>query len=191
MPIFKEEMDVKQMLYATRFKHPGEAIEYGELACEPGRGDGRCQCAAGQDETEAILYLSPFQVQSVHKVAALSSRAIIYAKTRCAKGINLDRGSQKRDIMKDLRDGQHGLDRCGSVELGIREEAQAENQQFLDSIDEGMKKVIKEQVKSEVSKITPKIEKLVNEQLELSFPGYYLRRKPRPSHDVLLIFPEL
>ncbi|GJX16406.1 hypothetical protein Tco_0217238 [Tanacetum coccineum] len=38
----------------------------------------------------------------------------------------------------------------------IREEAQAENQQFLDSIDEGMKKVIKEQVKSEVSKITPK-----------------------------------
>ncbi|GJS79829.1 hypothetical protein Tco_0729710 [Tanacetum coccineum] len=48
----------------------------------------------------------------------------------------------------------------------IREEAQAENQQFLDSIDEGMKKVIKEQVKSEVSKITPQIEKLVNELLE-------------------------
>ncbi|GKC34420.1 hypothetical protein Tco_1046804, partial [Tanacetum coccineum] len=48
----------------------------------------------------------------------------------------------------------------------IREEAQAENQQFLDSIDEGMKKVIKEQVKSEVSKITLKIKKLVNEQLE-------------------------
>ncbi|GJS01590.1 hypothetical protein Tco_0318098 [Tanacetum coccineum] len=46
------------------------------------------------------------------------------------------------------------------------QEAQAENQQFLDSIDEGMKKVIKEQVKSEVSKITPQIEKLVNEQLE-------------------------
>ncbi|GJY82563.1 hypothetical protein Tco_0495939 [Tanacetum coccineum] len=48
----------------------------------------------------------------------------------------------------------------------IREEAQAENQQFLDSIDEGMKNVIKEQVKNEVWKITPKIEKLVNEQLE-------------------------
>ncbi|GJW82667.1 hypothetical protein Tco_0155812 [Tanacetum coccineum] len=48
----------------------------------------------------------------------------------------------------------------------IREEAQAENQQFPDSIDEGMKKVIKEQVKSEVSKITPKIEMLVNEQLK-------------------------
>ncbi|GJR03320.1 hypothetical protein Tco_0526304 [Tanacetum coccineum] len=48
----------------------------------------------------------------------------------------------------------------------IREEAQAENQQFIDSIDEGMKKVIKEQVKSEVLKISPQIEKLVNEQLE-------------------------
>ncbi|GJS66240.1 hypothetical protein Tco_0680804 [Tanacetum coccineum] len=35
----------------------------------------------------------------------------------------------------------------------IREEAQAENQQFLDSIDEGIKKVIKEQVKSELKKI--------------------------------------
>ncbi|GJW45860.1 hypothetical protein Tco_0077506 [Tanacetum coccineum] len=46
----------------------------------------------------------------------------------------------------------------------IREESHTENQQFLDSIDEGMKKVIKEQVKKEVSKITPKIEKLVNEQ---------------------------
>ncbi|GJV27960.1 reverse transcriptase domain-containing protein [Tanacetum coccineum] len=48
----------------------------------------------------------------------------------------------------------------------IREEAHTKNQQFLDLIDEGMKKVIKEQVKKEVSKITPKIEKLVNEQLE-------------------------
>ncbi|GJW92138.1 hypothetical protein Tco_0169691 [Tanacetum coccineum] len=48
----------------------------------------------------------------------------------------------------------------------IREESNTENQQFLDSIDEGMKKVIKEQVKKEVSKITPKIKKLVIEQLE-------------------------
>ncbi|GKD49003.1 hypothetical protein Tco_1277979, partial [Tanacetum coccineum] len=40
------------------------------------------------------------------------------------------------------------------------------NQQFLDSIDEGMKKIIKEQFKKEVSKITPKIEKLVTDQLK-------------------------
>ncbi|GJW30130.1 hypothetical protein Tco_0047005 [Tanacetum coccineum] len=48
----------------------------------------------------------------------------------------------------------------------IREESSTANQQFLDSIDEGMKKIIKEQVKKEVSKITPKIEKLVIDQLE-------------------------
>ncbi|GJY84221.1 hypothetical protein Tco_0497597 [Tanacetum coccineum] len=62
-----------------------------------------------------------------------------------------------------------GRSRC-AVQLKsdrIREEAQAENQQFLDSIDEGMKKVIKEQVKSEVSKITPKIEVMSDVQRQL------------------------
>ncbi|GJV18691.1 retrovirus-related pol polyprotein from transposon TNT 1-94 [Tanacetum coccineum] len=48
----------------------------------------------------------------------------------------------------------------------IREESSTANQQFLDSIDKGMKKIIKEQVKKEVSKITPKIEKLVTDQLK-------------------------
>ncbi|GKB91751.1 hypothetical protein Tco_0964023 [Tanacetum coccineum] len=42
----------------------------------------------------------------------------------------------------------------------IREESTTANQQFLDSIDDGMKKIIKEQVKKEVSKIILKIEKL-------------------------------
>ncbi|GJW01481.1 hypothetical protein Tco_1556732, partial [Tanacetum coccineum] len=49
---------------------------------------------------------------------------------------------------------------CPTEVLQIREESHNENQQFLDSIDEGMKKVIKEQVKKEVSKITPKIDRL-------------------------------
>ncbi|GJY80564.1 hypothetical protein Tco_0493315 [Tanacetum coccineum] len=48
----------------------------------------------------------------------------------------------------------------------IREESTTANQQFLDSIDDGMKKIIKEQVKKEVSKIIPKVEKLVTDQLE-------------------------
>ncbi|GJY23344.1 hypothetical protein Tco_0397002 [Tanacetum coccineum] len=46
----------------------------------------------------------------------------------------------------------------------IQEESNTANQQFLDSIDEGMKKIIKEQVKKEVSKITPKIKE---DKLEL------------------------
>nr|GEV62272.1 hypothetical protein [Tanacetum cinerariifolium] len=52
----------------------------------------------------------------------------------------------------------------------LREKAQAENQEFLKTINDGMKKIIKEQVKAQVkdqvSKILPKIEKLVNDQLE-------------------------
>ncbi|GJY87451.1 hypothetical protein Tco_0502079, partial [Tanacetum coccineum] len=48
----------------------------------------------------------------------------------------------------------------------FREESTSANQQFLDSIDEGMKKIIKDQVKKEVSKVIPKIEKLVIDQLE-------------------------
>nr|GEZ11620.1 hypothetical protein [Tanacetum cinerariifolium] len=52
----------------------------------------------------------------------------------------------------------------------LRDEAQAENEDFLNKLDENIQKIIKEQVNEEVkvqvSKILPKIEKTVNEQLE-------------------------
>ncbi|GKD04495.1 hypothetical protein Tco_1179469, partial [Tanacetum coccineum] len=52
----------------------------------------------------------------------------------------------------------------------LREEAQAENDNFLNMLDDNIKKIIKdqvkEQVKAQVSKILPKIEKLVNDQLQ-------------------------
>ncbi|GJY31360.1 hypothetical protein Tco_0414855 [Tanacetum coccineum] len=48
----------------------------------------------------------------------------------------------------------------------IRRRVLYTNQQFLESIDAGMKKIIKDQVKKEVSKVIPKIEKLVTDQLE-------------------------
>nr|GEW50121.1 hypothetical protein [Tanacetum cinerariifolium] len=52
----------------------------------------------------------------------------------------------------------------------LRDEAQAKNDEFLKTIDENMQKIIKkhvkEQVKVQVSKILPKIEQIVNEQLE-------------------------
>nr|GEV24915.1 hypothetical protein [Tanacetum cinerariifolium] len=51
-----------------------------------------------------------------------------------------------------------------------RDEAQAENEDFINKIDDNIKKIIKdqvkEQVKAQVSKILPKIEKIINEQLE-------------------------
>ncbi|GJY83335.1 hypothetical protein Tco_0496711, partial [Tanacetum coccineum] len=52
----------------------------------------------------------------------------------------------------------------------LREEAQAENEDFINKIDDNIKKIIKDQVKQQIKaqvfKILPKIEKTVNEQLE-------------------------
>ncbi|GKD80286.1 hypothetical protein Tco_1342907, partial [Tanacetum coccineum] len=52
----------------------------------------------------------------------------------------------------------------------LRDEAQAENEDFLNKLDEKIKKIIKDQVKEQVkalvSKILPRIEKTINEQLE-------------------------
>nr|GEV88836.1 retrovirus-related Pol polyprotein from transposon TNT 1-94 [Tanacetum cinerariifolium] len=52
----------------------------------------------------------------------------------------------------------------------LRDEAQKENDEFLKTVDENMQKIIKEhvkeQVKVQVSKILPRIEQTVNEQLE-------------------------
>ncbi|GJT96566.1 hypothetical protein Tco_1092084 [Tanacetum coccineum] len=52
----------------------------------------------------------------------------------------------------------------------LRDEAQAKNEDFLNKLDDNIKKIIKdqvkEQVKAQVSKILPRIEKTVNEQLE-------------------------
>ncbi|GJV37728.1 hypothetical protein Tco_1410205 [Tanacetum coccineum] len=52
----------------------------------------------------------------------------------------------------------------------LRDEAQAKNEDFLNKLDDNIKKIIKdqvkEQVKAQVSKILPRIKKTVNEQLE-------------------------
>ncbi|GKG17899.1 hypothetical protein Tco_0372197, partial [Tanacetum coccineum] len=45
-------------------------------------------------------------------------------------------------------------------------DAQAENEDFLNKLDDNINKIIKDQVKEQVSKILPRMEKLVNEQLE-------------------------
>ncbi|GKG10800.1 hypothetical protein Tco_0342200 [Tanacetum coccineum] len=53
----------------------------------------------------------------------------------------------------------------------LRDEAQAENKDFLTKLDDNIKKIIKNQVKDQVkvqvSKMLPRIEKMVNEQLKV------------------------
>ncbi|GKB91233.1 hypothetical protein Tco_0963505 [Tanacetum coccineum] len=48
----------------------------------------------------------------------------------------------------------------------LKDEAKAKNAEFINKLDDNIKKIIKNQVKAKVSKILPKIEKTVNEQLE-------------------------
>ncbi|GKF23087.1 hypothetical protein Tco_0075409, partial [Tanacetum coccineum] len=47
----------------------------------------------------------------------------------------------------------------------LREEAQAKNQDFINSLDSNMKRIIKEQVKAQTSKIMTKVKKYVTETL--------------------------
>ncbi|GJW86000.1 hypothetical protein Tco_0159145 [Tanacetum coccineum] len=61
---------------------------------------------------------------------------------------------------------------CEAVDVAIqlksnklREEAQAENQAFLNSLDSNMQKIIKDQVKTQTSKIKSKVEKYVTDSL--------------------------
>nr|GEV08380.1 hypothetical protein [Tanacetum cinerariifolium] len=67
------------------------------------------------------------------------------------------------------------------------DEAQAENEDFINKLDENIKKIIKEKVKvhvkEKVSKILPRIEKLVNEQLKAEVLTH-LSNQDKTSHAV-------
>nr|GEW39021.1 putative reverse transcriptase domain-containing protein [Tanacetum cinerariifolium] len=69
----------------------------------------------------------------------------------------------------------------------FRDEAQAKNTYFINKLDDNIKKMIKdqvkEQVKAQVSKILPKNEKTVNEQLKAKVLTR-LSNKSKTSHDV-------
>ncbi|GJY50263.1 hypothetical protein Tco_0441110 [Tanacetum coccineum] len=51
----------------------------------------------------------------------------------------------------------------------LKEEAQAENQDFINSLDSNMTKIIKQQVKAQTSKIMSKLEKYVTDTLGAEF----------------------
>ncbi|GJW78751.1 hypothetical protein Tco_0140433 [Tanacetum coccineum] len=76
----------------------------------------------------------------------------------------------------------------------LRDEAQAENADFLNNLDDNIKKIIKdqvkEQVKAQVSKILPKIKKTINEQLEAEVLTCS-SNESKTSHDVAANLSEL
>nr|GFC21406.1 hypothetical protein [Tanacetum cinerariifolium] len=65
----------------------------------------------------------------------------------------------------------------------LRDEAQADNDKFLKTIDENMQKIIEELVKEQVSKILPKIEQTVNEQLKFLLVTLKRRRDDDADRD--------
>nr|GEY73103.1 hypothetical protein [Tanacetum cinerariifolium] len=89
-----------------------------------------------------------------------------------------DKEEEKDELYRDVNINQGRDQRMNeAVKVAIqiqsdrlRDEAQADNDEFLKTIDENMQKIIKErvkeQVKVQVSKILPMIEQTVNEQLE-------------------------
>ncbi|GKE79787.1 hypothetical protein Tco_1549787, partial [Tanacetum coccineum] len=72
--------------------------------------------------------------------------------------VNVNLGNVDTDMT--IADQEERSSGCGcSTANKLREEAQAENQEFLNQVDSNMKTIIKDQVKAQVSKIMPKIEK--------------------------------
>ncbi|GJX06923.1 hypothetical protein Tco_0194855 [Tanacetum coccineum] len=76
----------------------------------------------------------------------------------------------------------------------LRDEAQAENEDFINKLDDNIKKIIKDQVKkqvkAQVSKILPKIKKTVNEQLEVEVLTHS-SNESKTSYDVAANLSEL
>ncbi|GJU31387.1 hypothetical protein Tco_1174976 [Tanacetum coccineum] len=72
----------------------------------------------------------------------------------------------------------------------LREEAQAENQDFLNSLDSNMKRIIKEQVKAQTSKIMTKVENYVTKTLGAKVL-VRSTNQPQTSHAVAYLLSEL
>ncbi|GJZ47143.1 hypothetical protein Tco_0600975 [Tanacetum coccineum] len=76
----------------------------------------------------------------------------------------------------------------------LRDEAQAENADFINKLDDNIKKIIKEQVKAQVkeqvTKILPRIKKTINEQLEAEILTR-LSNEAKTSHAVAANLSEL
>ncbi|GJW97379.1 hypothetical protein Tco_0179187 [Tanacetum coccineum] len=75
------------------------------------------------------------------------------------------RVSSLKSDLSELKQTNQFTKVVASIPDKLREEAQAENQDFLNSLDSNMKRIIKEQVKAQTSKIMTKVEKYVTETL--------------------------
>ncbi|GJU16379.1 hypothetical protein Tco_1144345 [Tanacetum coccineum] len=99
-----------------------------------------------------------------HRVSSLESNLSELKQTnQFAEVLSSISGIVDKYLETKVKDTIDVADQLKSDKL--REEAQAENDEFLKQIDSNIKNIIKDQVKAQVSKIMPKVEKYVTETL--------------------------
>ncbi|GKF37504.1 hypothetical protein Tco_0114262, partial [Tanacetum coccineum] len=98
------------------------------------------------------------------QVSALEGEMSEFKQTnKFAEFVSLISGIVDNDIASKMKET---VDVVVQIQTNkLREEAHGENQEFLNQIDSSMKAIIKEQVKAQVSKIMPKVEKYVTKYL--------------------------
>nr|GEW73265.1 hypothetical protein [Tanacetum cinerariifolium] len=107
-------------------------------------------------------FVSLFQFDQ--KVSALETKVYEFNQTsQFAEDVSSISGIVDNYLASKLKREVNVAVRLKSNKL--KEEAEAENQEFFDKADSTIKKIIKEQVKAQVSKIMPQIEKYVTESL--------------------------
>ncbi|GJQ94315.1 hypothetical protein Tco_0005454 [Tanacetum coccineum] len=118
--------------------------------------DGRDKVMTDVEDTHVTL--TPVNPDGQQQSSSVSSGFV-------SSMLNPNQDTGVDDIFRQHTEATSLIDTNEAVDVAvqlkyerIREESSTANQQFLESIDDGMKKIIKEQVKKEVSKIIPKVE---------------------------------
>ncbi|GJY48450.1 hypothetical protein Tco_0438406 [Tanacetum coccineum] len=146
---------------------------YGDLNINLSRSDAEMTDAQTNPETEeahVTLTTEPLVVQlqsssaSSDWVSSLESDLSELKQTnQFAEALSSISGIVDKYLATKVKDTVDVAVQLKSDKL--REEAQAKNQDFLNSLDSNMKRIIKEQVKAQTSKIMTKVEKYVTETL--------------------------
>nr|GEV69980.1 hypothetical protein [Tanacetum cinerariifolium] len=141
---------------------------------------------AKASKAKSLTVLSEVAMSEAKQIKLAMKRSLQQNHISQASGLGVDEGTGvipgvpdvpiEEEEGQDEDDDEDELYRDVNINLEgrvvqiLRDEAQAENEEFLKNLDENIQKIIKEQVKEQVkvqvSKILPKIEKTVNEKLE-------------------------
>nr|GEZ61253.1 hypothetical protein [Tanacetum cinerariifolium] len=113
--------------------------------------------------TTTILPTPPFFIPPLQVSTLESELSELKQTNQFAKAVSLISGIVDKYTASMMKEAVNVAVQLQTNKL--REEAQAENQDFLNQVDSTMKKIIKDQVKEQVSKMMPKIEKYVTKTL--------------------------